>query len=96
MLGQRMIKEGGATSDGRLRFGFRLVTGHFPSPSEQAILSGSLQFHRSYFDGKPKEAAEYLRQGEVPRDPKLDPVELAAYASVASLLMNLDEAITKE
>jgi mono/diheme cytochrome c family protein len=95
-LGQRMIKEGGATSDVRLRFGFRLVTGHFPSPAEQAVLSGSLQFHRAYFDGKPKQAAEYLSQGELPADPKLDPVELAAYASVASLLLNLDEVITKE
>ena len=95
-LGQRMIKEGGATSDARLRFGFRLVTGNFPLPTEQAVLNGSLQFHRSYFDGKPKQAAEYLRQGELPADPKLDPVELAAYASVASLLLNLDEVITKE
>jgi mono/diheme cytochrome c family protein len=95
-LGQRMIKEGGATSDARLRFGFRLVTGHFPSSSEQAVLSGSLQFHRAYFDAKPKQAAEYLSQGEVLPDPKLDPVELAAYASVGSLLLNLDEVITKE
>jgi hypothetical protein len=95
-LGQRMIKEGGATPDLRLRFGFRLVTGHFPSPAEQAVLNGSLQFHRSYFDGKPRQAAEYLSQGELPADPKLDPVELAAYASVGSMLLNLDEVITKE
>jgi mono/diheme cytochrome c family protein len=95
-LGQRMMKEGGPTPDARLRFGFRLVTGHFPSAVEQGVLTGSLQFHRAYFDGKPKEAAEYLNQGELPADPKLDPVELAAYASVGSLLLNLDEAISKE
>ena|ERR1700676_3652433 len=95
-IGQRMLKEGGATPDERLRFGFRLVTGHLPSSPEQAVLNASLQFHRSYFDGKPKEAKEYLSQGEAPADPKLDPVELAAYASVGSLLLNLDEVITKE
>jgi len=95
-IGQRMLKEGGTTPDARLRFGFRLVTGRFPSTAEQAVLNGSLQFHRAYFDGKPKEAAAYLSQGESPADPKLDPVELAAYASVGSLLLNLDEAITKE
>ena len=95
-IGQRMIKEGGATSDTRLRFGFRLVTGHFPSATQQAVLNESLQFHRAYFADKPKEAAEYLSQGEAPADPKLDPTELAAYASVGSLLLNLDEAITKE
>ncbi len=95
-IGQRMMKEGGATSEARLRFGFRLVTGRFPTAAEQKILNGSLQFHHAFFSDKPKEAAEFLSQGEAPRDPKLDPVELAAYASVASMLLNLDEAITKE
>jgi hypothetical protein len=95
-IGQRMLKEGGGTPDTRLRFGFRLVTGHFPSSAELAVLNGSLQFHSAYFADKPKEAAEYLSQGEAAADPKLDPVELAAYASVGSLLLNLDEAITKE
>ena len=44
--------------------------------------------------GKSVERLPY--QGESPADPKLDTVELAAYASVGSLLMNLDEVITKE
>jgi Protein of unknown function (DUF1553)/Protein of unknown function (DUF1549)/Concanavalin A-like lectin/glucanases superfamily/Planctomycete cytochrome C len=95
-LGQRMISEGGATPADRLRFGFRLVTGRVPSPAEQAILNKSLEFHQQYFAGKPAEAKTYLSQGELPADPKLDPVELAAYGSVGSLLMNLDEAVTKE
>jgi len=95
-IGQRMIKEGGTTSTARLRFGFRLVTGRFPTPSEQGILSGSLEFHRTYFSNNRKEAVAYLSEGESPADPKLDTVELAAYASVGSMLLNLDEAITEE
>jgi hypothetical protein len=95
-IGQRMMKEGGVTPDQRLRFGFRLVTGHSPSPAELSILRGSLDFHAKYFSGKPKEAEAYLTQGESPPDPKLDRAELAAYASVGSLLLNLDEAMTKE
>jgi hypothetical protein len=96
MIGQRMLEEGGPSAGDRLRFGFRLVTGRFPSVAEQAILQQNLRFHREYFSGKPKETEAYLSQGESPRDPKLDPVELAAYASVGSLLLNLDEAVTKE
>jgi mono/diheme cytochrome c family protein len=96
MIGQRMLEEGGPSAGDRLRFGFRLVTGRFPSIAEQAILQQNLRFHREYFSGKPKETEAYLSQGESPRDPKLDPVELAAYASVGSLLLNLDEAVTKE
>jgi len=34
--------------------------------------------------------------GEMKADPALDPVELAAYSTVASTLLNLDETITKE
>jgi hypothetical protein len=34
--------------------------------------------------------------GEHSRDPKLDVRELASYASVASLILNLDKTITKD
>jgi hypothetical protein len=95
-IGQRMMKEGGASADDRLRFGFRLVTGRFPSAKEQEVLRGSLQFHRDYFAEKASEIETYLNQGESRTDPKLDARELAAYASVASLVLNLDEAVTKE
>jgi hypothetical protein len=37
-----------------------------------------------------------LQVGEVPRDEKLDPVEVAALASVVSVIFNLDEALNKE
>ncbi len=95
-IGQRMMKQGGAKADARLRYGFRLVTGRSPSAAEQAILQQNLRFHRDYFSSRPKETESYLGQGESPRDPQLDPVELAAYASVGSLLLNLDETVTKE
>ncbi len=38
----------------------------------------------------------YLAQGESPSDEKLDASELAAYTALASLILNLDETITKE
>jgi hypothetical protein len=34
--------------------------------------------------------------GESPRDPTLDVKELAAYTSIASLILNLDNTISKE
>ncbi len=46
---------------------------------------------------KDREAAlKLLSAGEAPRDEKLDVSELAAYAAMANLILNLDEAITKE
>ena len=92
-IGQRMIKEGGAD---RLGYGFRLVTGRQPSANERAVLRGSLQYHLDYFAGKDDEIKSFLKQGVTPADATIPPRELAAYASVASLLLNLDEAVTKE
>jgi hypothetical protein len=34
--------------------------------------------------------------GEFPHDEKLDACELAAYAAVTGLILNLDETVTKE
>ena len=92
-VGQRMIKEGGAD---RLGYGFRLVTGRTPNAKEREVLRGSLQYHLDYFAGKDDEMKAFLKQGVTLADSNIAPRELAAYASVASLMLNLDEAVTKE
>jgi hypothetical protein len=95
-IGQRMLKEGGATPDARLRYGFRLVTGRRPSAAEEQVLRDSLQYHLDYFSDKKNDVKAFLNQGEARADASLDERELAAYTSVGSLLLNLDEAVTKE
>jgi hypothetical protein len=44
----------------------------------------------------PAAAKKLLEVGESPVDAKLDPSELAAWTTVASTILNLDETITKE
>ncbi len=44
----------------------------------------------------PAAAAKLLRVGESKIDPKLDPRELAAWTTLASVVLNLDETITKQ
>jgi len=95
-IGQRIIEEGGSDPRSRLRYGFRLVTGRFPTSEEEDILRHNLQFNLDYFATQPDAAAKYLSQGEAKADAKLDQRELAAFASVGSLLLNLDEAVTKQ
>jgi hypothetical protein len=95
-LGQRMIKEGGDNPASRLGHGFRLVLSRAPSQEELHLLESNLAFHRDYFASDPARASSLLRQGDSPADPSLLPAELAAYASVGSLILNLDEAVTKE
>ncbi len=95
-IGQRMIKEGGPDDTARLRYGFRLVLARTPSPKEMEILLDSLRYHRDRFATNPRDAETFLNQGESKTDPALNPRELASYASIASLILNMDEAVTKE
>ena len=95
-IGQRMLKEGGADDAARLSLGFRLVLARAPSAKETEILLDSLRYHRDRFATHPGDAEALLKQGESPSDPALNARELASYASVASLILNMDEAITKE
>jgi len=94
-IGQRMLKEAGPDPAARLRHGFKLVLARTPSAAEEHVLRDSLQFHLDYFADAAK-AKEFVAVGESPADPALKVRDLAAYGAVASLLLNMDEAVTKE
>jgi len=71
------------------------VLARYPTAAELAVLENDLRFHSNNFSDSAK-ANQYLRQGESPADARLNPRDLAAYASTASLILNLDETVTKE
>jgi hypothetical protein len=94
-VGERMLTEGGATPAQRLRHGFRLVLARDPTREEERITASSLAYHLDYFSGGER-AARFISQGESKPRRGLDPLQLASYTAVASMLFNLDEAVTKE
>jgi hypothetical protein len=97
VLGQRMLKAGGSTPQQRIVFAFRLATGRHPTQNEERLLSGALDRALNRFRAQPAAVAgTFLAVGEFPRDENLDARELAAYASVASLILNLDKTIAKD
>ena len=95
-LAERMIVEGGSSPGERIDYGYRLVLARRPSDAQRRVLRHSLDDFLASFRADGTAASEFLAQGESPARQNLDPAELAAYASVASLLLNLDETITKE
>jgi mono/diheme cytochrome c family protein len=95
-LAQRVMREGGATPQERMRLAFRLVLTRAPKPPELQVLLDDLNDHLARFRGDAKAAQSLISAGESPRDAKLDAAELAAYTAVAGLILNLDEAITKQ
>ena len=92
----RMLREGGATDRERLGYGFLLATARPPSDSEAGILLGSLRRYRDRYETNPEDADRYLATGEHRSHAAVAAPELAAYTAVASMLLNLDETITRE
>ena len=94
-LAQRVMLEE-TEPDARLTRAFRLVLSRSPRPDELRILRAGWEEHLARFRKTPSAAHGILTVGESPVDPRLNPSELAAYSAIAGLILNLDEAITKE
>jgi len=93
---ERMMEVSSASPAVRLSAAFQAATGRRPQPAELAILRRNLDDQRGRFRSDPAAARALLESGESRPDPKLDPVDLAAYTAVAQLILNLDETITRE
>jgi hypothetical protein len=96
MLARRVMNEGGPTPEGRVTLAFHLATGRAPRPEELRTLLDSLEYHRAHYSRDKASALKLLGVGEAPGDPRLNPGEWAAYTALASLILNLDEVLTKE
>ncbi|MSU54022.1 MAG: DUF1553 domain-containing protein [Opitutaceae bacterium] len=94
-LGTRMLREGGADDSARVAFAFRLATGRRPSPTEIGVLTKTLGRLRADFVAHGSDAYTYVNTGASPLDAMLAPAELAATTAVASMILSLDETITK-
>jgi hypothetical protein len=95
MLAERMLKEGGTTSAQQLAWAFRVVTSRLPDEVEQKTLQQNLDGQLQWYRQHPAEAEKLLRIGYKRNAPSLPNAELAAATATVSLLLNLDEVITK-
>ncbi|MBM3459744.1 MAG: DUF1553 domain-containing protein, partial [Armatimonadetes bacterium] len=95
-LAQRVLRGPAATPRARLTELFHRVLARTPRPAELGVLEAGLTAQLARFREDPTAGKRLLAHGESPMDPTLDPAEHAAYAAVASLVLNLDEAVTRE
>ena len=95
-LAQRMMLEGGTAPAERLTYGWRLALSRRPDELELNRLVASYEHHLARFQREPGSAETLLAVGESPRDMTLDAAEHAALTTVANVILNLDETMTKE
>ncbi|MBI2689407.1 MAG: DUF1553 domain-containing protein [Acidobacteria bacterium] len=96
VLAQRAIKGADSDTVRRIEYAFRLVLARTPREGETKPLRSMLAYAQDRYRSRPADAEALLSQGQSPRDKSIDPAELAAWTTVASMILNLDAAVTKE
>jgi hypothetical protein len=96
MLAQRVLRQTGLSATQRLHLAFRLVLARSPQNRELKILLAGLARHKEHYAKDLPAARKLMSVGEAAAEKNLDLAELAAYTAMAGVILNLDEAITKE
>ena len=95
-LAEKMIKEADRDGEKRIEYAFRRVTAREPSAEETEVLLALANEQQQDYRRDPAAAKGLLAVGDSAFDSSLDPAEFAAWTTVASTILNLDETITKE
>ncbi len=75
---------------------FRIVLAREPVADEIAAINSVRSAAKEHFQKSPEAATELLKVGRAPADATIPAEELASWSAAMSVLMNLDEAISRE
>lgn len=94
-LAERMMTESVDRASDRIVFAFHAATARRPTADEVHILWDAYRQQRDVYKNDQGAAAKLLSVGDSKRDESLDASELAAWTTVASMILSLDETITR-
>jgi hypothetical protein len=95
VFAQRVITEVDGTTDDRIYQAFLQATARPPRPEEMQVLKRRYENSLVAFQADAVAASELVRVGEFAVDERLELRELAAFTTVTSLIMNLDEMLNQ-
>ncbi|MBI3866549.1 MAG: DUF1553 domain-containing protein [Planctomycetia bacterium] len=97
VLATRLLSEPSADEKSRIRSAFRRIAGREPAAIESATLSRLLEKQLIEYRSDPAAARALIGVGEsvAPAGTRFDAPQLAAWTTVVSALLNLDETVTK-
>jgi hypothetical protein len=90
-----IFKEGGTSINDRLNWAYRQAVSRPIKPEEAKVLTALIQKHLEEYTADPKAAQQLLGTGQKPAPQGLPLPELAAWTSVARVILNLHETITR-
>ncbi|MEX0288282.1 MAG: PSD1 and planctomycete cytochrome C domain-containing protein [Flavobacteriaceae bacterium] len=95
VIGERMLTHT-SNDEERIKYGFRLATSRAPDSSELEILQNQLKQLRQLYRSSPEEALKVTSIGDFRKNSTLELADHASYSVLGSLLLNLDETITRQ
>jgi len=95
VFAERILTGGGTETAERIRFGYRQALMRAPTSDETKILEALYRRHLDEYRNDKAAAEAILSVGDRPASKDIDPIELAAWTSVARALLNLHETITR-
>jgi hypothetical protein len=94
-LAEHMARASSPGPEPAIHRAFRRALGRQARPDEIRLLSGLYRKHLSEFRTDARAASAFLRVGDRPVPPDIPEAELAAWTSVARVVLNLHETITR-
>jgi hypothetical protein len=94
-LAERVLTEGGATTNDRLTFLYRTVLSRLPSADEVLLLTAALAKQTVLFKATPDAAHKAIHVGESKPKNVAPEIETAAWTMLANLILNTDEAVNR-
>ncbi|SRR5579871_1140934 len=94
-LASRVMTSAASAND-RVVLAFRLAVARTPTANELHTLAALAAQEVTHYRGHPDAATELLGVGESKAGAQLDRAELAAWTTVAQVILNLDETISEE
>ncbi len=95
-LAHRILTEAPSDPGKRIAYAFRLATARAPKTQEIQVLRDLEEKELAVYRHDPEAARKLLSIGESPVDTKIDPSEFAAWMTISSSILNLDETVTKQ
>ena len=94
-LAERTLQSADPETVRRIDWIWKEVLSRLPEKTEAEVLTKVYERHRTQYEADPESAKQLLNVGTLPVNESLDTVELAAWTSVARIVLNLNETITR-